>query len=88
MSTLKKENHIIDVIDYHVIYYIYIIFIHTLHLPNSFNFLNIPCSGPRRVSEDTSGGSVLWLLQVANTRRSCLGRCYKMLKHTSEENMN
>ena len=26
MSTLKKENHIIDVIDYHIIYYIYYIY--------------------------------------------------------------
>ena len=65
MSTLKKENHNIDVIDYHIIY---IYYIYTYFTSSQFFQLS-----KHRMLWTTKSfrrhfwGSVLWLLQVANT---------------------
>ena len=88
MSTLKKENHIIDVIDYHIIY-IYIYIIYTYFTSSQFFQLSKhPMLWTTKSFRRHFWGIRFVAASSGEYRRSCLGSCYKMLKHTSEENMN
>lgn len=81
MSTLKRENHIIDVIDYHIIY---IYYIYTYFTSSQFfQVSKHPMLWTTKSFRRHFWGIRSVAASSGEYRRSCLGSCYKMLKHTS-----